>query len=303
MNNLIYTLSFLLIFLASMGLYAQDQNFPNSKIIAKGATVKQLSSEYSFTEGPAVDPQGNVFFTDQPNNRILKWATDGSLSVYMEEAGRSNGLYFDHEGNLLSCADEKNQLWKISPDKKVEVLIDDFEGKKLNGPNDLWVDPKGGIYFTDPFYKRPWWDREEKEIEEEKVYYLSPDKKSLRAVATDFKRPNGIVGSKDGRKLYVADIGANKTYVFDIDEDANLSNRKLFTDLGSDGMTLDHKGNLYLTGKGVSVFNKQGKQIGHIPIEEGWTANVCFGGKDQKTLFITAMKSLYSLEMKVKGIR
>lgn len=302
MNNLIYILSILLVFQVFNGLNAQETNVSKSKVIAKGAEPKQLSAEYSFTEGPAVDPQGNVFFTDQPNNRILKWSTNGQLSVYLEDAGRSNGLYFDHEGNLLSCADEKNQLWKISADKKVEVLIDDFEGKKLNGPNDLWVDPQGGIYFTDPFYRRPWWDPEKEEIEQ-KVYYLSPDKKTLKAVAADFVRPNGIVGTKDGKKLYIADIGDNKTYVFDVNVDASLSNRKLFTALGSDGMTLDHKGNLYLTGKGVTVFNKNGEQIEHIPISEDWTANVCFGGKDQKTLFITAMKSLYSLEMKVKGIR
>lgn len=274
-----------------------------SKLIEKGATVKQLSSEYSFTEGPAVDKEGNVFFTDQPNNRILKWSTNGKLSVFMEDAGRSNGLYFDHQGNLLSCADEKNQLWKIGPDKQVEVLINDFEGKKLNGPNDLWVDPQGGIYFTDPFYKRPWWDHEEAELEHQNVYYLSPDKKDLRMVADGFTRPNGIIGSKDGKKLFVADIGANKTYVYDVAADASLFNKNLFAELGSDGMTLDHKGNLYLTGKGVTIFNKKGQQIGHIAIPEDWTANVTFGGEDQDILFITAKKSLFSLKMKVHGIR
>lgn len=273
------------------------------KLIEKGASLEQLSDEYIFTEGPAVDPQGNVFFTDQPNNRILKWSTDGKLSVYMENAGRSNGLYFDHEGNLLSCADEKNQLWKISPDKKVEVLINDFEGKKLNGPNDLWVDPQGGIYFTDPFYKRPWWEHEEAELEHKNVYYLSPDKKELRMVADGFTQPNGIIGSKDGKKLFIADIGASKTYVYDVASDASLSNRTLFAAMGSDGMTLDHKGNLYITGKGVTVFNKKGKQIGHIDVPEDWTANVTFGGEEQDILFITAKKSLFSLKMKVRGIR
>ncbi|MEL6253514.1 MAG: SMP-30/gluconolactonase/LRE family protein [Bacteroidota bacterium] len=288
-------------FFATLCTLAQtDKPF---KLIEKGAALKQLSAEYTFTEGPAVDKQGNVFFTDQPNNRILKWATDGTLSVFMEDAGRSNGLYFDHEGNLLSCADEKNQLWKISPDKKVEVLINDFEGKKFNGPNDLWVDPQGGIYFTDPFYKRPWWDHEEAELEQQNVYYLSPDKKELRMVADGFTKPNGIIGSKDGKKLFVADIGASKTYVFDVAADASLSNKILFANMGSDGMTLDHKGNLYVTGKGVTVFNKKGEQIGHIDVPEDWTANVTFGGKDQDLLFITAKKSLFSIKMKVHGIR
>lgn len=246
-----------------------------SGLIAKGATVQKAGTGYSFTEGPAVDPDGNVFFTDQPNDKIMKWSTDGSISVYMDGAGRSNGLYFDNEGNLLSCADLNNELWQIDKDKKVTVMVNDFQGKKLNGPNDLWVDPKGGIYFTDPFYKRNYWTRSEKEIEAENVYYLSPDKK-LTVAAADFVRPNGIVGSADGTKLYVADINAKKTYVFNIKPDGTLSGRALFAELGSDGMTIDNKGNVYLTGKGVTVFDSKGVQIEHIAIEEPWTANVCF---------------------------
>ena len=271
--------------------------------MARGAVPIKAGTGYSFTEGPAVDPEGNVFFTDQPNDKILKWSTDGTISVFMEGAGRSNGLYFDNKGNLLSCADLNNELWKIDMMKKSTVLVKDFEGKKLNGPNDLWVDPKGGIYFTDPFYKRDYWSRAEKEIELENVYYLSPDGKSLAIAASDFVRPNGIVGSKDGKTLYVADINAKKTYSFTINPDGTLTNRKLFAEMGSDGMTVDFKGNVYLTGKGVTVFNAGGKQIQHIPVEEPWTANVCFGGKDQKTLFITASKSVYTLKMKVKGAR
>ena len=276
----------------------------SSKLIAPGATVQCLDTSYSFTEGPAVDRYGNVYFTDQPNNRILKWmASSGELSTYLEDAGRSNGLYFDHQGNLLSCADENNQLWKIGADKSVEILVEDFEGKRLNGPNDLWVDKKGGIYFTDPFYKRKWWTHTEKEIEEERVYYRSPDGNSIKVVATDFKRPNGIVGTKNGKRLYVADIGDKKTYVFTIAKDGSLTDRTLFTDMGSDGMTIDHKGNLYLTGKGVTVFNRKGEQIAHIPIDQRWTANVVFGGPDQKTLFMTAMGAVYTLDMRMHGVR
>ena len=116
-------------------------------------------------------------------------------------------------------------------------------------------------------------------------------------------QPNGIVGSPDGKKLYVADIRGKKTFVFEILGDGRLGERKLFTEMGSDGMTLDSKGNLSLTGKGVTVFDPQGKQIDHIAIDEPWTANVCFGGKDLKTLFITASKSVYTVKMKVKGGR
>jgi gluconolactonase len=275
----------------------------NTSIAYSQSAEKKAGGGYSFTEGPAVDPDGNVFFTDQPNDKILKWSVDGTISVYMEGAGRSNGLYFDNAGNLLSCADLNNELWLIDKTKKATVLVKDFEGKKLNGPNDLWVDPKGGIYFTDPFYKREYWARTEKEIEKENVYYLSPDKKTLTVAATDFVRPNGIVGSGDGKTLYVADINAKKTYSFRINEDGTLTDRKLFAEMGSDGMTTDNKGNVYLTGKGVTVFDAAGKQIEHINIDEPWTANVCFGGKGQKTLFVTASKSVYTLKMKVKGVR
>jgi gluconolactonase len=272
-----------------------------SSVVADGAKPVLVASDYEFTEGPAVDRQGNVYFTDQPNNRILKWTEGKGVTVFMENAGRSNGLYFDRKGNLLACADEKNELWSITPDKKVTVLIRDFEGKKLNGPNDLWIDPKGGIYFTDPFYKRPYWTRTTQEIETCNVYYLSPDGKKLTMVMDGFNRPNGIIGSPDGKTLYVSDIAGGKTYSFKIQPDGTLTDRKLFVEMGSDGMTLDSKGNLYLTGKGVTVFDKSGNKVDHIAIEEPWTANVCFAGKKGKTLFVTASKSVYTVQMKVKG--
>ncbi|MEA1785046.1 SMP-30/gluconolactonase/LRE family protein [Arenibacter sp. GZD96] len=289
---------------AGMGLFVPFSHAQENAIIAEGASVTLVASDYSFTEGPAVDNEGNIYFTDQPNDRIVKWNwADNSVSDYITPSGRANGLYVDHKGNLLACADEKNEIWSITPDKKITVLLSDVNGKKLNGPNDLWVDLKGGIYFTDPFYKRNYWDRTEKEIEKEMVYYLSPDLKTLSVVADDLVRPNGIIGSADGKTLYVADIGDSKTYAYTIADDSTLTHKTLFCEMGSDGMTLDHQGNLYVTGKGVTVFNKEGQQIAHIPIAQNWTANVTFGGADQQTLFITAMNSVYTLKMNVKGIR
>ncbi len=282
----------------AIGMRAQDQAH---LLIAKGAVLSKLSNQYSFTEGPAVDKHGNIFFTDQPNNKIIKWNTNGKLSVFMENSGRSNGLYFDRQGNLWACADESNQLWKIDKNKKVTVVVNSFEGQQLNGPNDLWIDPKGGIYFTDPYYQRNYWIRKNKEIEDESVYYLSPDKKRVTKVADDFLKPNGIIGTPDGKKLYVADIKANKTFSFTINADGSLSKKTLFTELGSDGMTIDETGNIYLTGKGVTIFNPQGEKITHINVPEPWTANVCFGGKKLKRLFITASKAVYTLDMNVKG--
>lgn len=290
-----YFFIFLFIFSSCI---AQQKN-----IISEGAEVTLIKADYTFTEGPAVDKYGNVFFTDQPNNKILKWSKDEGVSIYMENAGRANGLYFDHDGNLLACADENNQLWQINPDKSITVLVTDFKGKKFNGPNDLWVDAKGGIYFTDPYYQRDYWARTEGELEKNDVYYLSPDKKEVRIVASDFVRPNGIIGSADGKTLFITDIGDSKTYSYTVQDDASLIKRTLFTEMGSDGMTLDNQGNLYLTGKGVTIFNKEGKQIAHIPIKQDWTANVTFGGENQDILFITAMNSVYTLKMNVTGIR
>ena len=275
----------------------------SSLIRAVGAKPQLLADSFKFTEGPIADASGNVYFTDQPIDRIMVWTVGGQLETFLQPSGRANGLYFDLQGNLLACADEKNQLWQISPEKEVRVLVKDFGGKLLNGPNDLWVDPNGGIYFTDPFYKRDYWGRSNKEIESENVYYLSPNRRELKIAANGFKRPNGIVGTPDGKKLYVADLSGKETFAFNIGADGALEHRRHFVAMGSDGMTLDEKGNLYLTGRGVTIFNPEGEKIDQIPIEEGWTANVCFGGAKFDILFITAMDSLYSVQMAVAGAR
>jgi len=270
-------------------------------IIAPGAKLEKLSGEFQFTEGPAVDAEGNVFFTDQPNDRIMKWSVDGKLNTFLKPCGRANGLFFDKKGNIIACADENNQLWQIDPAGKTTVLVKGYQDKLLNGPNDVWVRPDNGLYFTDPFYKRDYWKRGPEEQDGEHVYFLSADCQKLIRVTDDLKQPNGIRGTPDGKTLYVADIRAGKTYAYDIQPDGTLLNKRLFCELGSDGMTLDAEGNLYLTGKGVTVFNSKGLKIEHIDTGEPWTANVCFGGKDRHTLFITASKSLYSLRMRVKG--
>lgn len=272
-------------------------------LIAEGAKVEVLGDGYLFTEGPAADEQGNVYFTDQPNDRIVKYdAATGTFSDWLKPSGRSNGTYFDSAGNLLACADEKNELWSIAPDKKVTVLIKDLDGKLLNGPNDLWPRPDGNLYFTDPLYVRDYWKRDKASQQSgEHVYYFDIKSKKITPVATDLKQPNGIIGTPDGKTLYVADIGAGKTYSYTVQPDGSLANKTLFCELGSDGMTLDAAGNLYLTGRGVTVFDNTGKKLTNIPIPEPWTANVTFGGKDRHLLFITAGKKVYGVKMQVKG--
>jgi gluconolactonase len=274
-------------------------------VITPGAKLQKLAGDFAFTEGPTCDKNGNVFFVDQPNNRIMEWSVDGKLSTFMQPSGHANGMYFDADGNLIACADEHNQLWSIAPDKTVTVLITDYQGKYLNGPNDVWVAPNGGMYITDPFYKRTWWDHTTMALPNQEVFYLSPDRRNLKLLTDDLVKPNGITGTPDGKTLFVADIQADQTWRYDILPDGSLTNKTLFCPKGSDGMTIDEKGDLYLcaTGKtnGVSVFDPAGKLIDHIAVPEKWSANVCFAGKDRKTLFITASTSLYSIRTNVRG--
>ena len=268
---------------------------------APGATVEKLAGDLAFAEGPTADGAGNVFFTDQPNNRILKWSVDRKLTTFLEPAGRSNGLTFDREGNLIACADEKNELWSIAKDGRVTVLWREYDKKKLNGPNDVWVHPNGSLYLSDPFYARPWWSHDAPPQDGQHVYRLSPDRKALTRVTHDLEQPNGIAGTPDGKTLYVADIKAGKTYAYDIQADGSLAGKRLFCALGSDGMTVDEEGHVYLTGQGVHVFDRSGKEVQVFDVPEAWTGNVSFGGPDHRTLFITASKGLYSIRLRVKG--
>jgi len=269
---------------------------------AEGAQLVKLPHTFKFTEGPACDKKGNIFFTDQPNDDIWKYGADGKLSLFMHGAGRSNGLYFDHDGRLLSCADSLNQLWSIGMDKSVKIILTSYQGKLMNGPNDLWPDASGGIYFTDPYYQRDWWTRKKPDLARQDVYYLPKGASEPIVVDSSYQQPNGIVGTPDGKYLYVADIAGNKTWRYAISGKGKLTDKTFFAPMGSDGLTLDEKGNVYFTGKGVTVFNKDGQQIGHIDFPEPWTANICFGGKDRKTLLVTSFSAVYTLRMNVRGV-
>ena len=289
-----------LVMTATLAVASGDDN----PILAPGAKLTKLADGFIFTEGPAADADGNVYFTDQPNDRIMIWSKDGKLSTFMQPCGRSNGLCFDNDGNLIACADEQNQLWSIDvKSKKVTVLVKDFEGKLLNGPNDVWVRPDGGLYFTDPMYARDYWKRSKtKQIEIEGVYYLSPDRKTLTRVVSDFVRPNGIIGTPDGKTLYVSDIDAAKTWSFTINPDGSLTDKKFLCAMGSDGMTIDNAGNVYLTNHGVTAFDPSGRQVVHIDVRQNWTGNICFAGKGSHTLFVTASKAIYSIQTRTTGV-
>ncbi|WP_308992890.1 SMP-30/gluconolactonase/LRE family protein [Mariniflexile litorale] len=271
------------------------------ELIKKRAQVEMAGTGFLFTEGPAVANNGNVYFTDQPNDKIHIWDEKKGIALYLEGTGRSNGMYFNSKGHLMACADEKNQLIYFDENKKINVVFQDFEDKHLNAPNDLWIAQNENIYFTDPYYHRTWWDKEHKEIQEVPGVYLLNSEGKIKRVISDFVKPNGIIGTPDGKTLYVADIGDDKIWKYDIVEDGTLTNKTFFAPHGSDGMTIDTKGNVYLTSEKVWVYNSEGKLIEEIDVPEK-PSNVCFGGKKRNILFITARKSVYTLKMKVKGV-
>jgi gluconolactonase len=285
-----------LVLLCTLACLTACESLAAEELLAPGAQVEKLADGFAFTEGPACDAKGNVYFSDVRNSRIHKWSLDGKLTTAREETGRANGLFFDRNGNLLACEGGNRRLTCISPDGKLTVLADAFQGKKLNSPNDLWIDPRGGVYFTDPRYG----PQDGMEQDGFYVYYLPAGGKKLVRVLDDLVKPNGVVGTADGKLLYVADAGDSKTYVYRIQPDGSLSDRKLAAPLGSDGMTLDERGNLYLTRGGVQIYSPEGQKIATIEVPEG-PANVCFGGPHRRTLFITARKSLYSVRMSVQG--
>jgi gluconolactonase len=297
-------------------------------LVKRNAPLVIIEDGFSFTEGPAVDRRGNVFFTDQPNDRIWRWdAGTGKVTLFLQGTGRANGMYFDDHGNLIAAADMHGELWKIRPDGSHTVLIDNYNGKLLNGPNDVWINPvNDGIYITDPIFPRPYWDAGDprkcdcwppthsEQAPQGKgghVYYLADRARALVRVTSDAlgwesdSWPNGVVGTPDGKKLYVNKwAGDNKggTWVFDIKRDGTLANMRKFSDWGGDGMSMDEHGNVYISnGQGVLAFDPDGNNILRIPTGSGATNNT-FAGRDGKTLFITGpIDKVTAIRMTVKG--
>ena len=278
-----------------------QENLLNPDLIENGATVTKVGGGYAFTEGPSVAPDGRVFFTDQPNDKIEIWSETGTITTFMKPCERSNGTYFNKKGELVACADLHNRLVTFTMEKQMKTIAENYNGQPLNAPNDLWIAPNGGIFFSDPYYARDYWEPGRKELQDKRgVYYLNPEGKVIRIIE-DYKQPNGLIGTPDGKTLYVSDINDRKIWKYDIQADGTLTNKTFFAPEGSDGMTIDNKGNVYLTNKAVSVFDKTGKKIAAIEIPE-MPSNLCFGGKKRNILFITARTSVYTLKMKVKGV-
>jgi len=265
-------------------------------IVPLDAEVKLLHDGFTFTEGPSKGPDGRIYFNDIPNEttHVYDPAT-GELEVWREKTGRANGLWWTPGDRLLACEGGNRQLTRQF-EGEIEVLADSFDGKKLNSPNDLILDNIGGIYFTDPRYGK----NDDRELEKESVYYISRKGKITLATA-EVTKPNGIIFNPDYTVLYVADPGVKKIWAFDVEGEGKLTNQREFAPIGSDGMTMDEMGNVYCTFEGkVWIHSPTGEELAQIECPEA-PANVTFGGPDNRTLYITARKGFYSLDMNVAG--
>ena len=276
---------------------ARGATAQGSQVVADGAVPVLRASGLHFTEGPAADAAGNVFFSDVPGDTIYVWSISNSLSVFRTNSGGANGLCFDGAGNLLVCEGDNGRVVSIPPQGGDVVVAGTFGGVRFNEPNDLWVDGAGGVYFSDPvFFGHAVVQGSES------VYYVRPDGSGVARVVGDVVRPNGLAGSPDGKWLYLADWGATNVFRYAINGDGSLSNRVVFAQVQGDGVTVDASGNVYVCGDGVLVFDAGGRLLERIALPERPT-NVEFGGRDRMSLFMTTDGGkLFSLGMKVSGL-
>lgn len=284
----------------------------------------------SFLEGPAAAADGTVYFSDIRGNRIMLLRMDGTLEVFRENAGRANGNVFDRHGRLVTCEGAehgRNGRRRVTRTDlatgEVTVLADRYQGSRLNSPNDVTVDTRGWLYFTDPRYEP---DRSDLELDVEGVYRIDGDGTVTRIIGQpDVQRPNGLAISPDDRVLYVIDsnnaVGGNrKIWGFTLDDAGNPVQQRLVFDFapgrGGDGMELDVEGNLYVCAgiitprgphetalypPGVYVITASGELVHRIPIPQDVITNCCFGGEDQRTLYVTAGHTLYKTRVEIPG--
>ena len=292
-------------------------------------TTAKVAALVCFFEGPAVDDKGNVFFSDITGNRILKMTPRSEVSVFREDSGRANGNAFDAQGRLITCegfglgpGGRRRLVRTDMKSSKISVLTERYQGKRYNSPNDVCVDGKGRIWFTDPRYG----DRVGMEMDVEGVYRIDPDGKVTRVLGqTDVQKPNGIAVAPDDKTLYVVDSnddkgGNRKLWAFDLSPKGELGKRRLIFDFqqgrGGDGVRVDMKGNLWVAAgirtprppgevtdipQGVYVISPQGKLLGRVPIPEDYVTNLAFGGPERKTLYVTAGTSVYKVPVTVSG--
>jgi len=285
----------ILFFLSGIFITAQ----PESAIspVRPSAVPQKIAGGFQFTEGITADPNGTLYFSDIPAGLIYRISPDGTLSKYIE-TNRSNGLQVAPDGSLIVCESAgPRRLLRIDRQKNIITLADGCNGKKFNSPNDCWLDPKGGVYMTDPRYG----SRDDMQQDGEHVYYITPDRRVIRVIE-DMIRPNGLIGNPDGTLLYVADHAAGKTWLYNIQKDGTLTNKRLFCSDGSDGMTLDSCGNVYLTWRRqVKIYAPDGQLLDTIDLPESPT-NVCIGGPERQTPYINTPSAVYTVDLITKAV-
>jgi gluconolactonase len=269
------------------------------KCIPADATLKKIAGDFKFTEGPVWVPEkgGYLIFSDIPANHLVKWDSKDGATIFREDSHNSNGNTIDRKNRLLTAEHSGRRVSLTEKNGEIKTVVSEYDGKKFNSPNDVVVKSDGTIWFTDPDYGL---GNNKKELPGNFVYRFDPKTKKLVTVAEDFKMPNGLCFSPDEKKLYIADSGKpHHIRVFDVQKDGTLANGKIFCVIDNgvpDGIRCDKKGRIWSSaGDGVHIFAPDGSLIGKILVPET-PANLCFGGKDGKTVFITARTSLYAIE-------
>lgn len=268
--------------------------------------VELVQDGFVFTEGPAWEPKsGSLFFSDIPNTAIYRLNAEGSVTRWTDQSKHTNGILVDRNGRMLACQMDGQVVQYDIATAEATVLASEFEGQRFNAPNDLTVDAGGGIYFTDPLFRAPTPLPQTVQA----VYYIAAGK--VARVTGDLAAPNGVGLSPDGKRLYVCPSRQAEMLVYEVLGPGKLSEPRIFctvdqpegqTETGADGITLDIQGNVYITTHiGVQVFSPDGKQLGVISFPQQ-PSNVCFGGRDRKTMYVTARTALYSVIMPIPGL-
>ncbi len=275
----------------------------NTQVLAHGAKLEKIPGDFEFTEGPVWHPDGYLLFSDLRRSRILKWHPEHGVSIVREPSQKANGLILDRQGRLIAAEHESRRVSRTEADGKVITLVDRYNGKRLNSPNDVIQAKDGSLYFTDPTFGLPKDQQQEQDVSG--VYRLAPDGK-LTLLVRDFDRPNGLALSPDNKILYVADSTHHHIRAFDVQPDGTVANGRVFAVLSPwkedqghpDGLKVDAQGRVFATGAGgVWVLDAKGKALGVIETPLA-TTNVGFGGADGKTLFITARADVYRIRLK-----
>lgn len=294
MQALIYRgIKISLMILMHLSLFTFCREKETVSLVDTTVIITKLAGGFKFLEGPAINKDGDVYFTDNLDNKIYKWSLcNNNLSTFLESSKGILGLYFFNDGILYATSSRSRLLVSIKMNNETEILVDNYSKFPLSGPNDLWIDKNGNTYFTDSNL----FPKDDFYINSSAVYYLSHDKSIFLPASTDLLSPNGIVGSMDNTRLYVSDAGAYKVFVFNINENGAITNKTLFASECVDGMTVDNNGNVYMAAISILVYNKEGKKIKIINLPEKPT-NLCFSEKNRPTLFVTTKTSFYSLQL------